>query len=134
MSQDRILKAANTVLLHGISGMGRHNREARGADQRGYDYEISYQPDWLHQIKVTRTLENGRQSTKILFRNPTPREEPPGSRARTRIASAEQQMDFEVDLIDPNGVVKRIIVVTKPPGIDTSEEELEFIIQRQTGK
>ena len=48
--------------------MGRHNREARGSDQRGFDYDISYQPDWLHQIKVTRTLENGRQSTKILSR------------------------------------------------------------------
>jgi hypothetical protein len=111
--------------------MGRHNREARGADQRGFDYDISYQPDWLHQIKVTRTLENGRQSTKILFRNPTPREQPPGPRSRTRITSAEQQVDVEVDLNDPHNVVKRIIVVTGPPGIDTAEEELEFIIQKQ---
>ena len=111
--------------------MGRHNREARGADQRGFDYDISYQPDWLHQIKVTRTLENGRQSTKILFRNPIPREQPPGPRSRTRITSAEQQVDVEVDLNDPNNVVKRIIVVTGPAGIDTVEEELEFIIQKQ---
>ncbi len=110
--------------------MGRHNREARGADQRGYDYEISYQPDWLHQIKVTRTLENGRQSTKILFRNPTPREQPPGPHSRTRISSAEQLVDVEVELNDPNGVVKRIIVVTGPAGSDTAEGELEFIIQR----
>jgi hypothetical protein len=108
--------------------MGRHNREARGADQRGFDYEISYQPDWLHQIKVTRTLENGRQSTKILFRNPTPREQPPGPRSRTRISSAEQQVDVEVDLNDPHNVVKRIIVVTGPAGSDTADEELEFII------
>ena len=112
--------------------MGRHNREARGADQRGFDYDISYQPDWLHQIKVTRTLENGRQSTKILFRNPTPREQPPGPRSRTRITSAEQQVDVEVDLNDPHNVVKRIIVVTGPAGIDTVEEELEFIIQKQS--
>jgi hypothetical protein len=109
--------------------MGRHNREARGADQRGYDYEISYQPDWLHQIKVTRTLENGRQSTKILFRNPAPREQSPGPRSRTRIVSAEQRVDVEVDLNDPHNVVKRIIVVTGPAGTDTAEEELEFIIQ-----
>lgn len=110
--------------------MGRHNREARGADQRGYDYEISYQPDWLHQIKVTRTLESGRQSTKILFRNPVAREQPPVPRARTRIVSAEQQLDVEVDLNDPHGVVKRIIVVTSPAAGDTTEEELEFMIQR----
>jgi hypothetical protein len=110
--------------------MGRHNREARGSDQRGYDYDISYQPDWLHQIKVTRTLENGRQSTKILFRNPTPRELPPGPKTRTRITSAEQQVDVEIDLNDSYNVVKRIIVVTAPPGSDTTESELEFIIQK----
>lgn len=109
--------------------MGRHNREARGADQRGFDYDISYQPDWLNQIKVTRTLENGRQSTKILFRNPTAREQPPGPRARTRITSTEQQVDVEVDLNDPLNVVKRIIVVTGPANSDTGGEEIEFIIQ-----
>jgi hypothetical protein len=110
--------------------MGRHNREARGSDQRGFDYDISYQPDWLHQIKVTRTLENGRQSTKILFRNPTTREQAPGPKTRTRIVSPEQQLDFEVDLSDPNNVVKRVIIVTAPVGTDTVEEELEFILQR----
>ena len=53
--------------------MARHNRDARGTDQRGYDYEISYQPDWVRLIKVTRTLESGRQSTKTLFKNPAQR-------------------------------------------------------------
>lgn len=110
--------------------MGRHNREARGADQRGFDYEISYQPDWLRQIKVTRTLEGGRQSTKILFRNPTPREHPPGAKVRTRIASPEQQLDVEVDVSDPHNVVKRIIVVTGPIGDDTADDEVEFTIQK----
>jgi hypothetical protein len=108
--------------------MGRHNRDARGADQRGFDYDISYQPDWLRQIKVTRTLENGRQSTKILFRNPTPGEQPAGSKVRTRIASAEQSLDVEVDITDPHGVVKRIIVVTAPGNTDTPGDELEFTI------
>ena len=113
--------------------MGRHNRAARGSDQRGYDYEISYQPDWLYQVKVTRLLENGRQSTKTLFRNPTPREQPPGPRTRTRITSAEQQLDVEVELNDPRNVVKRIIVVTGPAHDDTAGEELEFILQRTPG-
>ena len=110
--------------------MGRHNREARGSDQRGFDYDISYQPDWLRQIKVTRTLENGRQSTKILFRNPTPREHPPGPKVRTRISSSELDVDVEVDVNDPKNVVKRIIVVTGPPDSNTAEDEVEFIIQR----
>jgi hypothetical protein len=65
--------------------MARHNRDARGTDQRGYDYEISYQPDWVRLIKVTRTLESGRQSTKTLFKNPAQREQSPGSRVRTRV-------------------------------------------------
>jgi hypothetical protein len=49
--------------------MARHNRVARGSDQRGETYELSYQPDWLRLVKVTRTLESGRQSTKTLFKN-----------------------------------------------------------------
>jgi hypothetical protein len=92
--------------------MARHNRESRGTDQRGYDYDISYQPDWLQMIKVTRHLESGRQSTKTLFRNPGRREQDPGPRVRTRIKSPEQGLDFEIVVNDPDGVVKRVIVET----------------------
>jgi hypothetical protein len=92
--------------------MARHNRDARGSDQRGESYELSYQPDWLRLIKVTRTLESGRQSTKTLFKNTAKREQPPGSRVRTRIASREQRVEFEIEIDDPHGVVRRIIVET----------------------
>ena len=112
--------------------MARHNRDARGTDQRGYDYEISYQPDWVRLIKVTRSLESGRQSTKTLFKNPAPREQSPGSRVRTRVECKEQNLAFEVELDDPNGVVVRLIVVTQPargaPG-----ESLEFTIDDRLG-
>ena len=112
--------------------MARHNRDARGTDQRGYDYEISYQPDWVRLIKVTRTLESGRQSTKTLFKNPAQREQSPGSRVRTRVECKEQNLEFEVELDDPNGVVVRLIVVTQPtrgaPG-----ESLEFTIDDRLG-
>ena len=71
--------------------MGRHNREGRGADQRGYEYQVNYQPDWLRLIKVTRTLDSGRQSTKTLFRNPTHRRsEAPSEKVRTRLVSPGQ--------------------------------------------
>ena len=50
--------------------MARHNRDGEGVDQRGHGYVVSYQPDWLRLVKVTRDLESGRQSTKTLFRNP----------------------------------------------------------------
>jgi hypothetical protein len=103
--------------------MARHNREDRGLDQRGYDYRISYQPDWLRTVKVTRTLESGRQSTKTLFRNPSRREQQPGEKVRTRITSPEQKLDFEITVSDPRGVVKRIIVETAPEEA-TSEDEL----------
>lgn len=111
--------------------MARHNRDAHGSDQRGYDYEVSYQPDWLRFIKVTRTLESGRQSTKTLIRNSSSREQSPGPRVRTRIASPEQQVDFEIDVNDPRGVVKRIIVVTSPPGAESVTDELEFTIEHR---
>ncbi|HEX6309934.1 MAG TPA: hypothetical protein VFZ69_17310 [Longimicrobiales bacterium] len=95
--------------------MARHNRDARGSDQRGESYELSYQPDWLRLIKVTRMLESGRQSTKTLFKNMAKREQTPGARVRTRIASREQRVEFEIELDDPQGVVRRIIVETEPP-------------------
>lgn len=108
--------------------MARHNRESRGTDQRGYDYDISYQPDWLQMIKVTRHLESGRQSTKTLFRNPGRREQDPGPRVRTRIRSPEQGLNFEIVVNDPDGVVKRVIVETTVKDART-EETILFTLE-----
>jgi len=109
--------------------MARHNREDRGSDQRGYDYRISYQPDWLRTVKVTRTLESGRQSTKTLFRNPSRREQPPGDKVRTRITSPAQKLDFEITISDPEGVVKRVIVETAPPEATSPDELVIFTLE-----
>src|SRR5262245_21516903 len=106
--------------------MARHNRDARGTDQRGFDYDVSYQPDWVRLVKVTRSLESGRQSTKTLFKNPSYREQSPGSRNRTRIASSEQDLEFSIEVDDPRGVISRIIVVTRPA--NAPAETLEFTI------
>lgn len=109
--------------------MARHNREGRGSDQRGMDYVISFQPDWLRQIKVTRTLESGRQSTKTLFRNPGAREQAPGGRVRTRITARALNLDFEIGVDDPHGVVTRVIVETAlPTRGDEDGESLVFSI------
>mgnify|MGYP001259221103 CR=1 FL=1 len=109
--------------------MARHNREGRGSDQRGAEYVISYQPDWLRRIKVTRVLESGRQSTKTLFRNPGGRERAPGSRVRTRITSKGLGLDFEVVLADPRQVVKRVIVETRLPGVSGPEGMVAFTLE-----
>jgi len=109
--------------------MARHNREDRGSDQRGYDYRISYQPDWLQAVKVTRTLESGRQSTKTLFRNPSPRQQDPGGKVRTRITSPEQNLDFEITISDPNQVVKRVIVEAVAPTATGEEEIVVFTLE-----
>ena len=93
--------------------MARHNREGHGADQRGFEYGVNYQPDWLKQVKVTRQLETGRQSTKTLFRNPERAAAEPGDRIRTRIVSQDQRLDFEVALTDPKAAVRRIRVADR---------------------
>jgi hypothetical protein len=112
--------------------MARHNRQGRGTDQKETEYVISYQPDWLHQVKVTRTLDNGRQSTKTLFRNPEKRGRRPGAKVRTRITARKETLDFEIGVNDPHGVITRIIVETTRPDRGT-EESVQFTLQDGQG-
>ena len=76
--------------------MSRHNRDGKGTDQLGFRYRISYPPDWLDRIKVTRKLASGRQSTTTLFRNPVRvPEADAGGLIRIRIESEEQGLEIE---------------------------------------
>ncbi len=111
--------------------MARHNREGQGADQRGSRYVISYQPDWLRLVKVTRDLETGRQSTKTLFKNPADRpESEPGEKIRTRVTSRDQRVDFEVVIADPFKSIRKVRVAYEVPGSDgVREEEIEFTLE-----
>ena len=112
--------------------MARHNREGHGSDQRGFEYGVSYHPDWLKQVKVTRQLETGRQSTKTLFRNPDHSATVSGDRIRTRIVSQDQRLDFEVALTDPRSAVRRIrIAYALPTGNGVREEEVEFTLESE---
>lgn len=106
--------------------MARHNREARGLDQYGVEYVISYQPDWLHQVKVTRRLPQGRrQSTKTLFRNQVSyAHRKPGDMIRTRLSSKELGLDVEVALSDPGRQVTQLIVSARA----RSGEDVAFVI------
>ncbi len=110
--------------------MARHNREGAGADQRGFEYGVNYQPDWLKLVKVTRQLETGRQSTKTLFRNPAPGPEAaPGDRIRTRIVSVDQSIDFAVALTDPRSAVRRVRIAYEIAGENGRTEEVEFTLE-----
>jgi hypothetical protein len=113
--------------------MARHNREGRGEDQRGHKYVVGYQPDWFRQVKVTRELETGRQSTKALFRNPEPPQQDPGPRVRTRVTSPELGLDVEVALQDPRGVVRRITIETVVPEGQEAGEAVVLTITRASG-
>ncbi|HUG42561.1 MAG TPA: hypothetical protein VMM12_19005 [Longimicrobiales bacterium] len=94
--------------------MARHNREGHGSDQQGFGYTVSYQPDWLRQVKVTRLLDSGRQSTKTLFVNPTEPARKPGRLVRTEVRSEAQDLRFAIAITDPGRVVRRVIVETGP--------------------
>ena len=112
--------------------MARHNREGQGADQRGFEYRVSYQPDWLRHVKVTRQLESGRQSTKTLFRNPLDRmKAEPGDKVRTRIVSRDQDLEFKVAIHDPKHQVTRIRIACSVPSDDQpgGREEVEFTLE-----
>jgi hypothetical protein len=113
--------------------MARHNREASGSDQRGFEYIVSYQPDWLRQVKVTRTLDSGRQSTKTLLVNPDNSDCEPGQQVRTAIRCEAQGMTFEVSLRDPKGVIRRVVVETGPAdsGGAVTDADVQFSIERR---
>jgi hypothetical protein len=110
--------------------VARHNREGRGEDQRGRTYLVGYQPDWFRQVKVTRGLDSGRQSTKTLLRNPEPPATEPGRRVRTHITAPELGIEFEVTLDDPRHVVRRIIVETVVPDGAEAGETIAFSVSR----
>lgn len=110
--------------------MARHNREGAGEDQHGRQWLIGYQPDWLHQVKVARELENGRQSTRILLRNPEPPAADPGPRVRTRICAPELGIDVEITLRDERGVVRRITVEAVVPEGEERGETVSFVVSR----
>jgi hypothetical protein len=101
--------------------VARHNRTGKGVDQCGSEYTIDYQPDWLRRMKVTRKLKSGRQSTMNVFRNPSDhRETEPGARIRTRLESADEPVEFEIALKDPNGLVKKVVVHYEIPAPERS--------------
>ena len=107
--------------------MARHNRDGEGTDQHGARYTISYQPDWLRQIKISRTLSgSNRQSTKTLFRNPASyAERSPGDRVRTRVTSADGKLDFEITVADKSRRVDQIVVTSRAAD---GKGEITFII------
>lgn len=111
--------------------MARHNREGRGTDQRGFEYRISYQPDWLRHVKISRALPSGRQSTMTLFRNPCQaREREPGDRVRTRISCPEQDVDVEIAVRGHDCGITRVTLSCRVPDPDgKGSEELTFTVE-----
>ncbi len=112
--------------------MARHNREGHGSDQCGFEYTISYQPDWLKQVKVSRLLPTGRQSTKTLFAPADAPERKPGRQVRTEIRSESQGLFFEVAITDPDRVVRRVIIETGRAGGSggvQSDDDIQFTIE-----
>jgi hypothetical protein len=111
--------------------VGRHNREGVGVDQRGFAYRVSYQPDWLRHVKVTRALSSGRQSTMTLFRNPDERSSRTGTgRVRTRIECPEQGVDVEVAVLRTGDDVSRVTVTCIVPAVSgVGSEEVTFILE-----
>ena len=112
--------------------MARHNREGSGTDQHDNAYTISYQPDWLGQVKVTRLLPTGRQSTKTLFTSPDRPERKPGRQIRTGIRSDAAGLAFEIALTDPDRVIRRVIVETGPGAANGAlgDGDIQFTIDR----
>ncbi len=110
--------------------MARHNRPGSGEDQRGFAYDISYAPDWLDQVRITRQLSSGRQSTKTLFRNPSRRPQgEPGPVARTRIESPAQGLAIEVSVNTGEGVRSLGVHWHKPGSLQPAVDRVAFTLK-----
>ncbi|HKK27724.1 MAG TPA: hypothetical protein VKB18_06550 [Gemmatimonadota bacterium] len=109
--------------------MARHNRQAKGVDQHGELWHISYQPDWMKRVKISRELPDGRRrSTVTLFKNEAEQAEAePGRVVRTRIAAADGSAAFQVSLEDDEDIVERIVVVTRRKR-GRQDEEVHFVL------
>lgn len=110
--------------------MSRHNKYARGKDQLGFRYRISYPPDWLDRIKVTRRLHSGRQSTKTLFRNPVrvPKTSP-GGLIRIQIESGEQDLLVEARVrADADRVGEVVVTWRGDQAIESGTSNVRFTL------
>ncbi|HEX6938965.1 MAG TPA: hypothetical protein VF158_06095 [Longimicrobiales bacterium] len=107
----------------------RPNLTARATSPAGHVFRLEYQPDWVSKITVTRRAPDGSPSTAVLFRNSSYKLRDPGPVVRTRIASPENGLDFEVILNDPGRVVKRITVETVAADGASAGEPVVFTIE-----
>lgn len=112
--------------------MARHNRDAKGVDQQGDLWHISYQPDWLRRVKISRLLpRGGRRSMLTLFENPARRAgAEAGKVVRTRITAADGSADFEISLEDRTDVVESIIVETRRKR-GRRRERIRFVLKNR---
>ncbi|HKK08218.1 MAG TPA: hypothetical protein VKA44_04975 [Gemmatimonadota bacterium] len=110
--------------------MARHNRQAKGVDQHGELWHISYQPDWMKRVKISRQLPDGRRrSTVTLFKNEADQAEAePGKVVRTRVEAADGSAAFQVSLEDDADIVERIVVITRKKR-GRKDEEVHFVFQ-----
>lgn len=110
--------------------MARHNRQAKGVDQHGELWHVSYQPDWLSRVKISRMLPDGRRRSSVtLVENPADRARAePGKVVRTRVRAGDGSAEFEISLEDRNDLVQEIVVVTRPRN-GRDADRLEFVIR-----
>jgi hypothetical protein len=110
--------------------MARHNREARGLDQHGVLWNVSYQPDWLSRVKISRKLPGDRRRSSLtLFRNPARRAEAAAGRVvRTGISAVDGSAGFRVAVEDPEGIIDQVIVVTRRKR-GRRREHVKFVLE-----
>ena len=110
--------------------MARHNRNGSGTDRCGDRYEVSYHPDWLRCVKVSRQGAFGRRSARTLVSNREARPlRRPSDRVRTRITLPGSGQSIELLLKDPGAAVTDIVLTCQARLPNGEVETLNFKIE-----
>ncbi len=95
-----------------------------GRDQRGFDYEVTYNPEWFRKLAVTRRDSNGQTTTVDVVTNPrTARSAPERPASATTHVKSNEGVDFTLVFRGRAKQVRIDYIVPAESGKDNGDDD-----------